>query len=135
MTATSAHENILQFSDFNGRGGRRTDPGAQGAAVTCREKLFVQVILCGSRPELVGRTWSCRTLDAAVESLTFQCDQELPEDALVDVWVDLASEPGKFFLSGRVERCAAQPRTGYRISVCLEDGAATDIDSWRRLMG
>jgi hypothetical protein len=135
MYALGQQSNVLHFSEFATRGSRRGTSGPGERPVVCREKLFVQVILCGSRPDLVGRTWSCRTLETDAGHLVFQCAHALPEDALVDVWIDLASEPGKYFLSGRVRRCEADDRGEHRVDVELEDGAATDIEAWRDLMG
>jgi hypothetical protein len=99
----------------------------------CREKLFVQVILCGSEPALVGRTFSAYTADVSANGISFQCGQDLPPDALVDLWVDMSSRPGKFFLSGRV-RWSRDAQGQCLVGVELDSGSATDIDSWRALM-
>jgi hypothetical protein len=88
------------------------------------------VILCGSRPELVGQTWSCRAVATERHALEFLSDRSLPADALVDLWVDLSERPGKFFLSGFVHAAAHTDDGRHRIRVLLEDGAATDIDDW-----
>lgn len=96
----------------------------------CQDKLFVQVILCGSRPDLVGRTWSCRAVTTEPQALEFLCARALPSDALVDLWVDLSERPGRFFLSGFVQSAALDEDGRHRIRVLLEEGAATDIDEW-----
>jgi hypothetical protein len=99
----------------------------------CREKLFVQVILCGSQPELVGRTFSARTVDVSASGISFCGAELLPPDALVDLWVDMSNRPGKFFLSGRV-RWSRENGEATVVGVELDSGAATDIDAWRALM-
>lgn len=99
----------------------------------CREKLFVQVILCGSQPELVGRTFSARTVDVSASGISFRGAELLPPDALVDLWVDMSNRPGKFFLSGRV-RWSRENDDATVVGVELDSGAATDIDAWRSLM-
>lgn len=109
-------------------GGIRSE--APAARRPCRDKLFVQVILCSSRPDLVGRTWSCRAVATEQHALEFLCERPLPADALVDLWVDLSERPGKFFLSGFVQGAAHTDDGRHRIRVLLEDGAATDIDEW-----
>lgn len=101
----------------------------------CRDQLFVQVILCESRPDLVGRTWSCRTATVDGQRIGFLSEQPLPADALVDLWLDLADRPGKIFLSGQVDDCREAEDTRHRIDIRLDDGAATDIDTWRSLVG
>ena len=103
---------------------------APAARRPCRDRLFVQVILCGSRPDLIGRTWSCRAVATEHHALEFLCGGALPSDALVDLWVDLSERPGKFFLSGFVQSSAHADDGRHRIRVLLEDGAATDIDDW-----
>lgn len=101
----------------------------------CREKLFVQVILCDRAPDLVGRTFSCRTTRASGEYVEFLTERSLPIGALVDLWVDVAARPGKFFLSGRVRWTCPDDDGGARIGIELQDGAATDYDAWCDLHG
>jgi len=103
---------------------------APAARHPCRDKLFVQVILCSSRPDLVGRTWSCRAVATEHHALEFLCERPLPTDALVDLWVDLSERPGRFFLSGFVHGSAHTDEDRHRVRVLLEGGAATDIDAW-----
>jgi hypothetical protein len=99
----------------------------------CREKLFVQVILCDAQPAVVGRTWSCRTVRVNADYVEFLCDHPLPVGALVDLWIDLAARPGKFFLSGRVRWTRPGEDSQELVGIELEDGAATDYESWREL--
>lgn len=96
----------------------------------CRDKLFVQLILCGSRPELVGRTWSCHAVATEAHALEFLCDQPLPTDAMVDLWVDFSARRGRFFLSGFIHSAAHTDNGRYRIRVLLDNDATTDIGDW-----
>jgi|AACY02.2.fsa_nt_gi hypothetical protein len=110
------------------------DPEADAhARGVCREKLFVQVILCDREPELVGRTFSCRTTRASGEYVEFVSDRSLPIGALVDLWVDVAARPGKFFLSGRVRWTRPDGEARALVGIELQDGAATDYGAWRDL--
>ena len=108
-------------------------PGHDAERELCREKLFVQVILCDAQPAVVGRTWSCRTVRVNADYVEFLCDDALPMGALVDLWIDLAARPGKFFLSGRVRWTRPGEDGKALVGIELEDGAATDYDSWRDL--
>ena len=61
----------------------------------------------------------------------------IPKGSLLDLWVDVASRPGKFFLSGEVRWCRSCDETDengtalWVIGVQLKSGAATDIVDWR----
>ena len=103
------------------------------AGLAPSEKLFVQVVLSDARPELVGCTWSCRAARVSAAHLEFLCDQTIPPGALVDLWVDLAACPGKFFLSGRVH-WSRPCKEGHTVTgIELEEGAATDFAAWVEL--
>ena len=132
MSAQATAE-ILQLDDyrrplmygFEARG-REND-------LECREKLFVQVVLSEARPELVGCTWSCRAAHVSATNLDLLCERPIPDGALVDLWVDLAACPGKFFLSGRVAWSRMARRDHALTSIELEEGAATDFAAWVEL--
>jgi hypothetical protein len=99
----------------------------------CDERLLVQIVE-SDNPELVGTTLSCRTLDVSSGGLRVTTDKEVPIGCQLDLWIDNASRPGKFFLTSDVRwvsRCTQDP--GFEIGVALHDGAATDIKEWRRL--
>lgn len=116
------------------RRSRHTDDRRRESRFICRERLFVQVVLCPEQPALVGRTEAGRVVDVSARGIHFHCDLALPVDTLVDIWVDISSRPGKFFLSGKV-RWSDEGVAGSRgIGVQLEEGPATDISAWRALM-
>lgn len=100
----------------------------------CRERLFVQVVLCPEQPALVGRTEAGRVVDVSASGIHFYCELGLPVDTLVDIWVDISSRPGKFFLSGKVRWSDASATASHGIGVEFEEGPATDISAWRALM-
>ena len=135
MQAQLETAKILRIDDYRPEFALGSPEAERQARAVCREKLFVQVILCEREPALVGRTWSCRTTRVSPDHVEFACDRPLPVGALVDLWVDVAAQPGKFFLSGRVRwtRPGEEGRTF--VGIELQDGAATDFDAWRDLHG
>lgn len=116
------------------RRSRGTEDRRRESRFICRERLFVQVVLCPEQPELVGRTEAGQVVDVSASGIHFHCELPLPVDTLVDIWVDISSRPGKFFLSGKVRWSDSSAATSPTIGVELEDGPATDINAWRALM-
>ncbi|MCC5885330.1 MAG: PilZ domain-containing protein [Gammaproteobacteria bacterium] len=116
------------------RRSRRTDDRRREARYICRERLFVQVVLCAEHPELVGRTEAGSVVDVSASGIHFHCALPLPVGTLVDIWVDISSRPGKFFLSGKVRWSESSATGSQGIGVELEEGPATDINAWRALM-
>jgi Tfp pilus assembly protein PilZ len=107
------------------------------------DRLFVQVVLSATDPELVGTTVSCDAINLSVGGIQFRTNAALPAGTLLDLWVDIKSHPGKFFLAGEVRwsRPATPATAGadqagdddrdWVIGVQLKSGAATDILDWR----
>lgn len=101
------------------------------------DRLFSQVVLAADEPELVGETLSCRAVNMSMGGIQFKTSQPVPVGTLLDLWVDVASRPGKFFLAGEVRW--SRPTAEYDengvemhfIGVQLKSGAATDILDWR----
>jgi len=116
------------------RRSRRTEDRRRESRFICRERLFVQVVLCPEQPTLVGRTEAGRVVDVSAAGIHFYCELALPVETLVDIWVDVSSRPGKFFLSGKVRWSDASTTASHGIGVQLEEGPATDISAWRALM-
>ncbi len=100
----------------------------------CRERLFVQVVLCPEHPELVGRTQAGLVVDVWASGIRYYCARPLPVGTLVDIWVEISSRPGKFFLSGKVRWSDANATDSHGIGIELEEGPATDIKDWRAMM-
>ncbi len=107
----------------------------QHKRIPSRDRLFVQVVSCEEQPDLVGTTLSCKTLDVSAGGIRIDCHDRIPVGAKLDLWVDVHSRPGKFFLSSDVrwveERRGILP--SYQLGVKLQDGTATDIEEWRRI--
>lgn len=105
--------------------------------VDCNDRLFVQVVLSADEPELVGTTLSCSAVNLSVGGIQFRTKSSVPTGSLLDLWVDISSRPGKFFLAGEVRWCRPTGQTDsagndeHFIGVQLKSGAATDILDWR----
>ena len=101
------------------------------------DRLFTQVVLATDEPELVGTTLSCTAVNMSVGGIQFRTNQAVPVGTLLDLWVDVSTRPGKFFLSGEVRWSRPtneQDENGeslYFLGVQLKSGAATDILDWR----
>lgn len=111
-----------------GRGDKRHHPRLESD-----DRLFVQVVLCSSDPGLVGTTISCDAVNLSMGGIQFHTHLEIPVGALLDLWVDIRSRPGKFFLAGEIRwvRPDAETDGGWIVGVQLKPGAATDIVEWR----
>lgn len=101
------------------------------------DRLFTQVVLSAEEPELVGTTLSCTAVNLSVGGIQFRTSAPVPAGSLLDLWVDVSSRPGKFFLAGEVRWNRSTGETNERgqaewlIGVQLKSGAATDIVDWR----
>ncbi len=101
------------------------------------DRLFTQVVLSADDPELVGTTLSCTAVNLSVGGIQFRTSSAVPTGSLLDLWVDVSSRPGKFFLAGEVRWNRPTGETDERgkdqwlVGVQLKSGAATDIMDWR----
>jgi len=101
------------------------------------DRLFVQVVLSSSEPELVGTTLACHSVNLSVGGIQFETIQSVPAGTLLDLWIDIKSRPGKFFLAGEVRWSRASGRFKedgseiWYVGVQLKTGATTDILDWR----
>lgn len=101
------------------------------------DRLFTQVVLAADEPELVGATLSCTAVNMSLGGIQFKTTQSVPVGTLLDLWVDVSSRPGKFFLAGEVRwsrPTMEQDENGVElhfVGVQLKSGAATDITDWR----
>jgi Tfp pilus assembly protein PilZ len=143
-------DNVIELNSVRERmRGRAAKPAGAGsrpsrlredkrmhARLDSDDRLFVQVVLAATDPDLVGTTVSCTAMNLSVGGIQFRTGTSLPTGTLLDLWVDVRSRPGKFFLAGEVRW--ARPATGdelddgeWVIGVQLKSGAATDILDWR----
>ena len=101
------------------------------------DRLFTQVVLAAEDPELVGLTLSCTAVNMSIGGIQFKTTSAVPVGTLLDLWVDVATRPGKFFLAGEVRW--SRPTSEFDengdelhfVGVQLKSGAATDILDWR----
>ncbi len=101
------------------------------------DRLFTQVVLSAEEPALVGTTLSCTAVNLSVGGIQFRTSAAVPTGSLLDLWVDVSSRPGKFFLAGEVRwnrptgETNAKGKEEWLVGVQLKSGAATDIMDWR----
>jgi hypothetical protein len=96
------------------------------------ERIFVQVI-AAQDADLVGTTISCNALDISADGIRILCPTPIPAGTKLDIWVDMASSPGKYFLTSDVRWSRTNEQGNHEIGVKLHDGATTDIQQWRQL--
>lgn len=101
------------------------------------DRLFTQVVLAADEPDLVGATLSCNAVNMSMGGIQFKTNRAVPVGTLLDLWVDVSSRPGKFFLAGEVRWSRPTQETDengcemHFVGVQLKSGAATDILDWR----
>jgi Tfp pilus assembly protein PilZ len=117
------------------RSARTRDDKRMHPRVESDDRLFVQVVLSASEPDLVGTTVSCTAINLSAGGIQFRTSAALPAGTLLDLWVDVRSRPGKFFLAGEVRWSRPLSRddgqSDWVVGVQLKSGAATDILDWR----
>ncbi|HEX7036948.1 MAG TPA: PilZ domain-containing protein [Pseudomonadales bacterium] len=129
-------DNIIDFATVRVRSRQRSLDKRMHPRLESDDRLFTQVVLSADEPELVGTTLSCTAINMSVGGIQFATTQPLPVGALLDLWVDISTRPGKFFLSGEV-RWTRPGEPGldgspvWLVGVQLKSGAATDILDWR----
>jgi Tfp pilus assembly protein PilZ len=128
--------NVVDLTSIRVRTRQRTQDKRMHPRLESDERLFTQVVLSADEPDLVGTTLSCQAVNLSVGGIQFRTDTALPVGALLDLWVDISSRPGKFFLAGEIRwtRAGGQDECGrpvWFVGVQLKSGAATDIQQWR----
>ncbi len=94
------------------------------------ESMFVQIV-AAPNPELVGQTIACSARDVSPSGIKIESDISIPDGSHLDLWVDNANGPGKYFLSSTV-RWSASSGSVHHAGVELHEGATTDIELWRQ---
>ncbi len=100
--------------------------------VSSGERLFVQITQ-SSEKDLIGKTMACKAVDASAHGIKFLVEDFIPVGCLLDLWVDDLARPGKFFLSGDVRWTHKTGRVSTMVGVRLQNGLATDIESWKEV--
>ena len=101
------------------------------------DRLFAQVVLATDEPNLVGSTLPCNAINMSMGGIQFKTTTQVPVGTLLDLWVDVSSRPGKFFLAGEVRwsrpigEFDERGQEIFFVGVQLKSGAATDILDWR----
>ncbi len=137
MSAIARTDNVISLEDLRPSSDRRSQRSIERRhepRYVCQERLFVQVVACPEQPDLVGRTESGYAMEMSAMGIHFCCERLLPVGTLVDLWIDIASRPGKFFLSGEVRWNGSVEGSMHSAGVELEDSPATDVDAWRTLL-
>ena len=137
-------DNIIDFSTVRVRTRQRSLDKRMHPRLESDDRLFTQVVLSADNPDLVGTTLSCTAINMSVGGIQFVTQEPLPIGALLDLWVDISSRPGKFFLAGEVrwtrpvDEVSGEISGGrddgkpvWHVGVQLKSGAATDILDWR----
>ena len=110
---------------------RRSNDARRAQRFERNDRMFVQVILSVEEPGLVGSTLSSNAVNISSGGLQFRVPSALPVGALLDVWIDVNSRPGKFFLSGEVRWCRPNEDGSSSVGLELRQGIATDFEEWR----
>ncbi len=128
--------NIIQFGEARSKAPTRANDTRVHPRLVSDDRLFTQVVLSADQPELVGTTLSCTAVNLSIGGIQFRTDSPVPTGSLLDLWVDVSSRPGKFFLAGEVRwsrptEVGAPDDGQWFVGVQLKSGAATDIVDWR----
>ncbi len=127
-------DNVVQIESARTRQQRAADQRLH-PRLQSEDRLFTQVVLSADEPDLVGTTLSCNAVNLSVGGIQFRTDAQVPAGSLLDLWIDVATRPGKFFLAGEVRWCRPvvdeDGNPEWLIGVQLKSGAATDILDWR----
>ncbi len=128
--------NIIQFGEARSKAPTRANDNRVHPRLVSDDRLFTQVVLSADQPDLVGTTLSCTAVNLSIGGIQFRTDSPVPTGSLLDLWVDVSSRPGKFFLAGEVRwsrptEVGAPDDGQWFVGVQLKSGAATDIVDWR----
>ncbi len=128
--------NIIQLDAARSRT-RRSSDKRMHPRMDSDDRLFSQVVLSADEPDMVGTTLSCTAVNLSVGGIQFRTTAPVPTGSLLDLWVDVSSRPGKFFLAGEVRWSRPTGENDINgveqwfVGVQLKSGAATDIIDWR----
>ena len=129
-------DNVIEFNQARARR-LSTNDKRMHPRLESDDRLFTQVVLAAEQPELVGSTLSCTAVNMSVGGIQFKTTEPVPIGTLLDLWVDVSTRPGKFFLAGEVRWSRPTGELDengnelHFIGVQLKSGAATDILDWR----
>lgn len=128
--------NVIELNSVRLQARQRSADKRMHPRLESDDRLFTQVVLSADDPDLVGTTLSCTAINLSVGGIQFRTNAPVPTGSLLDLWVDVSTRPGKFFLAGEVRwsrplGTAPDGQQLWYIGVQLKTGAATDIIDWR----
>ena len=97
------------------------------------QRMFIQIVACNDQA-LIGTTCACQAVDSSANGLQLVCSDNIPAGSQLDLWVDIASKPGKYFLTSEVLWSQRTENGSCNIGVLLQNAAATDIDKNGRFL-
>jgi len=127
-------DNVVEFTSTRTRS--RSIDKRQHPRIDSDDRLFAQVVLSADDPTTVGLTFAGRAINFSLGGVQFICTESVPPGTLLDLWIDAANRPGKFFLSGEVRwtrfsGLRESGASGWSIGVQLRPSPATDYHLWR----
>lgn len=143
MSASLLKSKIIIFNDAKQRRVSNRNIGVSTSTEEKRrykrarsdDRLFAQIVACEDQPNLVGSTISCSAVDVSAGGIRLKSLEYIPKGSQLDLWVDINSRPGKFFLTSDVRWISEHndSQYSYQLGVELHEGAATDIEEWRQI--
>ena len=100
------------------------------------ERVVVQIVSSTRDTLPPGTVVRCATKDVSSQGIRIQLDQQLPEGFLLELWIEISSHAGKFFLAGEVKWCKELDEgKRYLIGVELKEGETDDFKLWQEVLG
>ncbi|MBT7333625.1 MAG: PilZ domain-containing protein [Gammaproteobacteria bacterium] len=128
--------NIIKFNRSRAKKLSENDQRIHPRLIS-EDRLFLQILQCKDQPSLTGTTLACTTVDMSMSGLQLKTNQPLPLGSTLEIWIDVAMHPSKFFLTGEVRwtrPTMSHDDKGdelYFIGIQLKTGTATDLLNWR----
>lgn len=100
------------------------------------EKLYIQILAASEAPDLVGETQTCTSVDISATGIKLEVSQEVPVDSEVEMWVDVKSIAGKYYLYGIVKWCYSYDAENniFHIGIEFQDKSLTDFQQWHQFL-
>ncbi len=134
---TEKSANVVSLFDETHRMKAKGDMGMSGTAERRLEarqasesRLFVQITACADT-DLIGTTFSCHTQDVSAGGLRILSEAHVPQGAKLDLWVENALRPGKYFLTSDVRWVETLDTGDCSMGLVLQESPTTDIELWR----
>lgn len=100
------------------------------------ERVVVQIVSSTRDTLPPGTVVRCAAKDVSSQGIKIQLDQQLPEGFLLELWIEISSHAGKFFLAGEVKWCQELDEgKRYLIGVELKEGETEDFKLWQEVLG